>query len=468
MPKRLFFVCSLGLLCAASQPSDPALAASRSAPAPAAAPARARVDETFKDRDYETVGKLFAKYRDARSGGKGLDKAQEDLKEALDGIEKRIKRDPLSMPAEMGRALWSSYMYEKNQKLKKGKVDWVESPSYFGEEKSKLGYAIWIPAKYDVKKGPYPLILCIPDEGEDPKAHITEKWVDAAIRENAMIACVTMPEDKKLWLENGVQGKEGGAGNMLFTLGHILRNYALDFDRTYLAGRGRGVEAALTFATRYPDRFAGVIGRTGDAPPVEDLTVENMNNLPIYFAGAGGNATALDEKLKSLGYSTLQRKDDATEADIWAWIQDHPRASNPAEVVVYPTTNTKISFWLESLPTDAQGTVYIKAKLDRTANTILVEGEGITKFQVYFNDAMLDLDKPIKVVANGSEVSRSVPRSLPRALDFITNARSDPGRFYVNNMLFDLPPKPKPKDPPAKKDGEKSGDKAGEKPDEPK
>jgi hypothetical protein len=276
-----------------------------------------------------------------------------------------------------------------------------------------------------------------------------------------------MPSDKKLWLEKGTPGNEGGEGNMLWTLGQVVRNYALDFDRVYLAGRGRGVEAAVTFAARYPERFAGVIGRSGDAPT--DVVVENMNNLPLFFAGAGGNATALDEKLKALGYSTLQRKDDATEAEIWAWLQDPPRAPNPVEVVIHPgvqnTPNSlRYSFWLEAIPTDAQGTVYVKARLDRTANSILVEGEGITKFQVYFNDGMLDLDKPIKVLANGSEVSRTITRSLPRALDFITNLRTDPGRFYVNNMAFDLPPKPKPKDTPKKDDkaGEKPGEKAGE------
>ncbi len=489
MSKRLLFLCGLGLLTAASGPADPAdvraadgassaasslssdgaalQSAPQSPPVASAAP-RARADETFKDKDYETLGKLIAKYREARGASKGLDKAQEELKETLDAIQKRIKRDPLSMPSDMGRALWSSYQYEKNQKVKKGKVDFIEAPSYF-DEKAKLGYAIWVPVKYEVKKGPYPLILCIPGEGEDPKTHITEKWVDAAIRDNALIACVTMPADTKLWLENCVQGEEGGACNMLFTLGQLIRSYAVDFDRVYLAGRERGVEAAVTYASRYPDRFAGVIGRTGDAPA--DLAVENMSNLPMYFAGAGGNATALEEKLKTLGYSTLQRKDDATEADIWAWIQDHPRASNPAEVVVYPTATMKIAYWLETLPTDAQGTVYVKGKLDRTANTIIVEGEGVTKFQVYFNDTMLDLDKPIKVIANGAEVSRAVPRSLPRALDFITNARSDPGRFYVNNMQFDLPPKPKPKDTPGKdkkdeKPGDKAGEKSGEKPPE--
>jgi hypothetical protein len=355
----------------------------------------------------------------------------------------------------MGKALWSSNDYEKNQKKRPGKVDQIDEPSYF-DEKAKFSYALWLPAKYDAKK-PYPLLLCIPDQGQDPKTLITEKWTDPTIRDNAIIACVPMPKDPAVWLENGVQGKEVGASNMLFTLGKLLRNYAVDSDRIFLVGWGRGVEAAVTYAARYPDRFAGVVGRSGDAP--DELPVENMNNLPLFFAGAGGKATELEEKLKKLGYTTFSRKDDASEADIWSWVQAHPRIGNPPEVVLYPGNQAAHAYWLESVATDAQSTVYIKAKLDRTANTIVVEGEGITKFQVYFNDAMLDLDKPIKVVANGNEVSRTIPRSAMMALGFLYTARSDPGRFYVNNMQFDLPPKPKA---PAGKGGDKSGgDKSG-------
>ena len=114
------------------------------------------------------------------------------------------------------------------------------------------------------------------------------------------------------------------------------------------------------------------------------------------------------------------------------------------------------SFWLDTPASDAQGTVYIKGTIDRKANTITVEGEGITKFTILYNDDMVDLDKPVKVVANGSDVSRTVQRSSLRSLDFIFYARSDPGRFYVNSMQYDLPPKPKP--PPAKS-GEKGENK---------
>jgi pimeloyl-ACP methyl ester carboxylesterase len=430
MSNRIFLVGALSLFCAA----------------PIVAVATPALEENFKASDLEGLGKLIAAYIKARSDNEGLGKAQENLDKEIARHEKRLKKSPLAFPADMGKALWHSYDYEKNQKAKRGKVDLIEVPAYF-DPKAKLGYAVWIPVKYEPEKKAYPLILCIPDKGERPADHITEKWVDAQIRENAIIAAVQMPADAKLWLESGGQSKEGGAGNVLSTLRHVSQNYAIDFDRVYLVGRGLGVEAAFTLTTRYLDRFAGVIGRSGDLP--KDLPAENLKNQSMFCAGAGANATDLEERMKKLGYESFQRKDDASEADIWSWIQSHPRLTNPAEVILYPANPAPVrSAWLDVEPTDATGTVYIKAKIDKPSNTITVEGEGIKIFYLYFNDELVDLDRPIKLIANGQEVTRSYQRNMSRTLDFIYNARSDPGRVYVCSQRFDLPAKPKA--PPAK------------------
>ncbi len=432
MSKRILLVGALSLLCAA----------------PVVAVVAPVLEEAFKSSDLEGLGKLIATYIKARSDNEGLGKAEENLNKEIQRHEKRLKKSPLAFPKDLGRALWDSYDYEKNQKVKKGKVDFVEQPAYF-DPKGKLGYAIWTPVKYEAKKS-YPLLLCIPDKGERPVDHITEKWIDAQIRENAIIVAVQMPSDEKTWLEGGGPSKEGGTGNVLTTLRHVSQNYAIDFDRVYLVGRGLGVEAAFTFATRYLDRFAGIIGRSGDAP--KGLPASNLKNQPMFFAGAGANATDLEERLKKLGFDSLQRKDDATETDIWSWIQTHPRVTYPTEVVLYPADPAPLaSAWLRTEATDATGEVYIKAKIDKPTNTITVEGEGIKTFFIFFNDEIVDLDRPVKLVANGQEVTRSYQRNLSRTLDFIYAAQSDPGRVYVCNQRFDLPPKPKQ---PAGKSGE--------------
>lgn len=426
MTKRPLHLLGLGLLLAA----------------PAAALVAPFVDGAFKTSDHEKIGGLLAKYFDARGKNEGFSKAEEEVAKELARQEKRLGgKNPLSFTADMGQALWASYDYGKNQRVKRGKIDVVEPASYF-DPKTKLPYAVWTPAKYDVRKA-YPVILCIPDQGETPQQHLTEKWVDSTIRDNAILVAVSMPADAAAWSDMAFsRERQTGGGHIAWTFREVRMNYAIDFDRVFLAGRGRGVEAALAFASRQFDRLAGVIGRTGDAPA--DLKIENWRNLPLYFAGAGGNATALESEAKRLNYEIVTRKDDATEADIWSWMQAHPRAANPTEVVLHPLQpDLQRAYWLEAVPTDAAGPLYVKAKIDKPSNTITVEGEGVTNFTIYFNDLLVDLDRPVKVVANGSEVSRQAARALPRMLDFIHAAKCDPGKMYVQSMAYDLPPKKK-------------------------
>ncbi len=399
-------------------------------------------EETFKPNEYENVGKKLTGWVDARIKISGIDKALEEVAKELEKVEKRIKRDPLSMPGEMGKSLWASFDYDKQGSVAKGKVSGEKEPVYWGESKDKLEYAIWIPSKYDTRKS-YPLILCITDVGEKPTDHLTERWTDSNIRDNAILVAVPLPKSEADILEGITASKETGMGNVGFLYSRAIRNYAIDFDRVYLAGHGRGVELALAYGASFPDRFAGVIGRSGDATQV---VAENLRNLPTYFAGAGGKATELADKLKTLGYDNATVQAEGKESDIWSWIQGHARISNPASVVLYigsPVPNR--AYWIEVRPTDGQGTPYLKADIDRATNTIQVEGDGVPKFTIYFNDVLLDLDKPVTIVANGTTIERTVPRSLQRTLDLVMNSRSDPGKFYVASMEFDLPPKPKQK-----------------------
>lgn len=400
-------------------------------------------EELFKQGDYDNIGKRLNNYIEARVKVDGIDKALEDVAKELDKVEKRIKRDPLSVPADMGKALWTSFEYGKKSGISKGKVSGITEPAYWGEGKDKFSYAVWIPSKYDARKM-YPLVLCVTDVGEKPTDHLTERWTNSDIRDNAILVAVPPPSAPEALLEGITLAKETGLGNVAFLYNRAIRTYAVDFDRVYLAGHGRGVELALAYGASFADRFAGVIGRSGDAT---EVVAENMNNLPTYFAGAGAKATELADELKGLGYDNATIQVEGKEADIWSWMQAHPRASNPTDVVLYvgsPVPNR--AYWIEVRPDDGQGTPYIRAKVDRATNTITAEGDGVPKFTVYFNDVLLDLDKPITVVANGTKYERTVPRSLLRTVDLIMNSRSDPGKFYVASMEFDLPPKPKEKE----------------------
>jgi hypothetical protein len=400
-------------------------------------------DDSLKTSEREALGKAIAKYMTAQTKQKDLDKARTEITEEFNKLKKKLKgRDPLALTTELGKALWSSYDYDQQSKAKKGKVvTFGASYDPSSKDKPQVEYAVWAPTKYNAKQA-YPLILCIPEKGVKPTDHLVEKWNSEALRENVILAAVPMPgDDPAQWIEMGTEEKPGGAGNLLVVFREMKRMYAIDFDRVFVAGRGEGVTTAVTIASRFPDRFAGVIGRSGD---VDDVPCDNFKDLPTLFAGAGAGATKFAECAHNAGYENCTLQPDAQEAEILAWMQDHPRMSNPAEVILVPGTPIpNKAYWVEVPPFDGVGKARVMAKADRTSNTVVVEGEGVTSVILYFNDVLVDLDKPVKVICNGAEHLDQIPRNLTTTLNLMFSSRSDPGKLYTATRQFDLPSKAK-------------------------
>jgi hypothetical protein len=398
-------------------------------------------DEVLKPSDHDALGKVLAGYVEASSKNKNVDKARNDVAAEIEKFRKRLKdRDPLGLTVDLGKSLWESLAYESAKGVKKGKV--AENKYANTEIAMDFVYATWAPPHYDPKKA-YPLILCIPDKGEKPMDHLTEKWTSQEIRENVLLAAVPMPEDAALWSEPGSQGKWGGLAHLLTVFKEVSHTYATDFDHVYIAGRGVGVAAAMVIASKFPDRFAGVIGRTGDP---NEMPCENFKNLPTFFAGGGAGATAFADKCTKAGYENCTIKPEATEPDVWSWLKDHPRISNPTQVVLLPgVPNPDRVYWLQIPAWDGQGKALVHGAVDRASNTVTIDGEGVTHVSLFFNDVLVDLDKPVKVVCNGAEHTDQIPRNLGTTLDLIVKGRSDPGKLYVATKEYDLPAKPKAK-----------------------
>lgn len=421
-------------------------AAEAAAVRPNASPASAPAQDLMKPTEHEALGKQLTAYLEAERKSSGIDKARENVVEELEKLKKKLKREPLALTSDLGKALWASYDYDKksSQVKARGAIKEVVFARSEDDPKNTLSYALWAPSKYDSKKA-YPLVLIVPETGKKPSDHLGENWTDAEMRDNAVIAVVTMPADVGAWTELAFGDKEGGLSNVLLAYNDVRRTVAIDFDRVYVAGWGEGVRVATVLGSRFPDRFAGVIGRSGDPP--EDAVVENFRNLPTFFAGAGKGATTFKEKADSFKYDNVTIKPDGKETDIWAWIKDHPRISNPAEVVLAPGGQIgNRAYWVQVQAFDKTGVAYIKAAIDRGTNTINIDGEGPTSVTILFNDQLLDLEKEVKVVCNGATHVEKVQRNLGQMLGMIRNSVSDPGRLYVASREFDLPPKPKPKD----------------------
>ncbi|MDP6739512.1 MAG: hypothetical protein QF404_05795 [Planctomycetota bacterium] len=390
-------------------------------------------DQFLKDSELKKLAQSLADYIEARVDEKGVSDATGDVATNMEKLERKLAKtaaqgDILASPGDLGRAVWLSYDYGRNRP-KKGKVaDRKFVGSVFSKDNPLL-YSVWAPSKYSASSGPYPLIITIPDEGVRPADHLRDNWTDGNVQDGAILASPVMPEEASAWA-----GRDG-IGRVIVLMRAIYEEYGVDFNRIYLAGHGLGVTTALGIAEKFPDRFAGVIGRGGDAG---EVSPSNFQNLATYFAGGGSQVTKFEEEILRLGYSNCTVQAGGGTADIWNWIGTIKRDSYPSQVTLIPGSPfPKRAYWLEVPPSEG-GSSRIHAQVDRQMNTVTVEGTGMTEFTLHFNDLLLDMSKPIIVVANGQKHEDLIPRSRAVLLASLFSGACDPGRVFVNAKSYHL------------------------------
>lgn len=393
-------------------------------------------DSLLKESDHKKLGSKIQAWIEATNIKEGGADAKKDFDKALKSWSKKKQfgdHGPLAFPDDLGQALWYSYDYAKaSKKAPKGKVKDLVVP-YRGKEIALTARA---PSKYKGKTA-YPLLLMVAEFGRKPFDYLTEEWALPELKDGAILVCVHMPKDKDAWnVIRTEDGKSGGVASILTTFGAAQSSYAIDFDKVFLVGRMEGLQAAMATASLFPDRFAGVIGRTGD---FKDVTVDNFRNVSTFFAGGGEGATKFKEDVDAAGYGNCSVEPAAKEADIWSWIRETTRDGNPAEVTLKPGTPFPNSaYWLRMPPWDGEGEARLHGKIDREKNTITVEGRGMSTVTISFNDTLLDLSQPVKVICNGVESIDVIPRSPKTLLEGIYKARSDPGKVYVASRQYGM------------------------------
>lgn len=425
-----------GALAGPAEPAPPATPSSPGAPAAA--------EQELRSSDQRTLGKKVADYFDARRENEKVAEAFDDLRSSIEKAEKKLDAPLLALTEDLGRifyeAEWANMRGGSGGRVSTTSFD----SSFYVDDRNKpleIEYGLALPKSYNAKNGPYPLVLLIPGErdgvNESPQEHIIEHWQDADLLAGAILAAAPMPESTELWAETGSKTVPGGYGIVLSMFKDVSDNYAVDYDRVFLAGRGPGVAAAVKIASLSPDRFAGVLGRAGDAGTVDPA---NFGNLPTWFAGGGAEATAFDERVKELGYNNCTLQPEGTDTEAWTWIQAQVRAANPQTVTLYPRAPVPYkAYWLETPRGEATEDARIQASIDTSTNAITIDGTGVRTITVYFNDAMLDLGRPVKIVLNGVEHTNQIPRNLRTLVDQVFLGRCDPGRLFVASMRYDLP-----------------------------
>jgi hypothetical protein len=380
----------------------------------------------------QRLGAALADALEAREEGAGVEEAEEAVRKALKGLAgTRPAEDALRRTADLGRAVHLSQPHSLRD-LRRGKVgtDLLRLGGFAGEG---LEVAYRVPKDYDPRREHYPLVLVIPGEGEDPALHLRTHWLQAELLEQVILLAPTMPADVETWDEVVVAGRPGGLCHVLGALRVGLERFSVDANRVLIVGRGRGVRTALAAGNHAPQAFAGVIGLEGDAG---DLGAGNFTNLPTWFAPGGEKAQAFFHELGAGGIANC-RVGEVDEAGLVAWILAAHRSAFPerVELVVGKPFPTR-AYWLRIAP--SQPNARASAAIDRAGGLVLVSTVGASQLTLTLNDALVDLDRTLKVIVDGVTHTVDAPRRVPTLLELLVDGTSDAGCVYVAEVVIDL------------------------------
>jgi hypothetical protein len=386
---------------------------------------------TLEDDDLKSLATSLASYSAARESGANLVDAQIEVEAALMALSPALSDgNPLQSPLVLGRAVWLSKEFSA-EKRNKGKVraETFKSGSF---QNGGIEFAYRLPRDYDPIELEYPLILAIPDVGELPTEHIRQNWVVKSVQDGAIIVCPQMPSAPAEWDQVMVKGRPGGLSHVLTALRIANDRFSIDQNRVYVCGRGKGVPAAMAAGNYSPHRFAGMIGRAGDAG---ELSPANFSNLPTFFTGAGARAQAFLEASAETNGNNCKVDPTGKEQDVWDWIVANPRKPFPTTVKLvvgdpFPTR----AYWLRVAP--MAPVCKVTATIERETNTIRIDGEGVSQVTLYLNDILVDLDKPLTVICNGVKRAKPLSPRTSLMLNMLADGTSDAGSMYVAQASY--------------------------------
>lgn len=326
--------------------------------------------------------------------------ARDDVQKSLDGLAKKYPGP------EVYRYLdaWGEALAQRAGKYPKAKAGKLASDDTPWER--KLSY--WVPTDYKPKDGGAPLVLWFrnSDLSEDDVAAIPAELQSAFV-----VAPVLVPS---------AEGEELlSAARMSFFIDFIWlsRQLRIDRNRVYVLADSDHAAIAAKLCALAPHAVAGlsIVGEEGELP-ADNLAMISMNK-----------SDSLDEA--------------------WAWITEAP-VRNP-----YPTEFSaelmNLQFgrvhWVHARKFDPslEGSVAtISVKADRASNTITIDAENVYQVDLYLNDQLVDLSKPITIIRNGQEIEVSTNAGFMTVLDNYRTTLFDTGTIYPAKYSgIDIPPK---------------------------
>jgi predicted esterase len=227
--------------------------------------------------------------------------------------------------------------------------------------------------------------------------------------------------------------------NMIITRG-------VDPDRVYLMGYSAGGDGVYQLAPRMADRFAAAAMMAGHPNEAKPL---GLRNLPFaIFMGAedaayNRNVVARrwEESLGALRaadphgydhrvtiYPGLGHWMEGRDAEALTWMIERRRNAWPSRVVWYQDDVVGHRFyWLGVRPGDARKGHTVSAEVDgQTIALSATEEDAPTRLTLRLNDALVDLDQPIRISVNDRVVFEGRIIRTRGAIESSLEERFDP------------------------------------------
>ncbi len=232
----------------------------------------------------------------------------------------------------------------------------------------------------------------------------------------------------------------------------------VDPDRVYLMGYSAGGDGVYQLAPRMADRLAAAAMMAGHPNESRPLGLRNIG----FALHVGAEDAAYDRNRVAREYGealdTLRGADpegyphlveihagrghwmNREDASALPWMARFRRDPAPKKVVWFQDDATRDrSYWLAVEPGRARpGTLAVVAVAGQEVR--IEQADGLDRLTIRLDDRLLDLDRPVRVLARGRTIFEGpAPRTiatLRRTLD----QSGDPGLAFVAEIPVTLPP----------------------------